>query len=117
MPWDVLLPVKPLPIGRCPNVPMPPLANVVPLAGAPSAAVQAWAKAILGFPLGTVVRDTVEGAPLVGRIECHDWYGADPSRPRQWHKGATIYRLATLDAAGKPSAVMVAPAGWPSSGA
>jgi hypothetical protein len=115
-PPDVWIPVSPPSLSRCPDLGLAPLANVVPWTGAPPATLQAWASAMLRYPLGTVIRDTVGGAPIVARIECHYGYGAHPEQPGTWHKGVSVYRPATLDASsGKLVPVTSPPAGWPGS--
>jgi hypothetical protein len=32
-----------------------------------------------------------DGVAYFIRVEPHSWYGADPTRPHKWHKGATVY--------------------------
>jgi hypothetical protein len=118
VPADVAIPLHPPGVARCPNVPLPRLGNVLPWTGAPSPALQAWALAQLRYPLGTIIRDTVAGAPVVARIECHYAYGAHPEAPGTWHKGASVYRPASYDATtGALVPISTAPAGWPSSAA
>lgn len=116
MPADVLLPARAPDVARCPNVGLGPLANVLPWTRTPSAALQAWARAQLVHPLGTIIRDVVDGAPVVARIECHFAYGADPSIPGHWHKGTSVYHAAERSGPGGALvALVVPPPDWPSS--
>ena len=95
---DVVIPLHPPAVGQCPNVALPRLANVLPWQGTALAALQAWASLQLRYPLGTVIRDTVDGTPVVARIECHYAYGAQPSKPGTWHKGTSIFHPASYNA-------------------
>jgi len=107
---DVQLPLHPPDVARCPHVTYPALASVEPWRGSVAPEMHAWAQRQLVYPLGTVIRDTVAGRPVVGRVECHPPEKSIPV----WHKGVTIYT--PLDpSSGSP--LMVAPPGWPSSGA
>lgn len=116
MPADVSIPLHPPDVSGCPRgVPLPPLSSVVPWAGPPSPSLQAWAARQLGYPLGTVIRDTVDGLPVVARIECHFAYGAHPEQPGNWHKGTSVYRPAAPGPGGKLVALATPPDGWPSS--
>jgi hypothetical protein len=114
-PPDVWIPVKPPVVSSCPNVGFAPLVNVLPWSGVAPAALQTWSMAMLRFPLGTVIRDTVNGVPIVARLECHDRYMAHPELPPAWHKGVTLYRPAARDASGKLVALTSPPPGWPGS--
>lgn len=91
----VELPLHPHDPSECPNVDLGELAQIAPW-GMPSLGVQEWAGTLLVYPLGTVVRDVVDGEPIVGRLECHP-PSTDIPRP---HKGVTVYR--PTDAAGVP---------------
>jgi hypothetical protein len=118
VPQDVWIPIHPPDVSQCPHVSLTPLANVVPWRGPPPPSLQAWAASLLKYPLGTVVRDTLAGLPIVARIECHDFYGAHPERPPTWHKGASVYRPAERDpSTGRLTAVTSPSAGWPGSAA
>jgi len=110
VPADVSYPLHPPDVSQCP-VALPKLDNVLPWTGAPPAALQTWAAAQLRFPLGTVIRDTVSGVPVVARIECHFAYGAHPEQPGSWHKGTSVYRPAQRDAAGNLVAMTTPPPG------
>lgn len=112
---DVTLPLRAPDVSQCP-IGFPPLANVLPWGSATaSAALQAWAGAQLKYPLGTVIRSTVDGLPVVGRVECHNYYGAHPELAPKWHKGVTLFRPASPDVTGKLVALVSAPHGWPGS--
>jgi len=110
VPAEVLVPVRPVGVDRCPDVGLPPLHNVGPWTGAPSTTLQAWAHEQLVHPLGTIIRDVVDGAPIVARIECHFAYGAHPEAPGHWHKGTSVYRPMQNGVA-----LMTPPADWPRS--
>jgi hypothetical protein len=112
---DVSIPLNAPPDSRCPNVTLPPLANVLRMTAAPTASQQAWASRQLGYPLGTVIRDTVDGVAIVGRLECHPTYGAHPELGTVWHRGVSLYVPASLDGSGKLVALPSPPAGWPRS--
>jgi hypothetical protein len=116
MPADIVIPPNPPAVASCPGVPMPDIGPVVSWSGPPAGVVQAWAVAQLHYPLGTVIRDSIEGQPVICRIECHFKYGAHPEAPGVWHKGASIYRPALQDrTTGKLTALRTMPADWPSS--
>ena len=114
MPADVSIPLRPPQVGQCPHAAMPPLSNVLPWSGPPPAGLQTWAAAQLVYPLGTVIRDTVGGLPVVARIECHYAFGAHPEAPGFWHKGTSVYRPAQRVGA-QLVALTTPPPGWPSS--
>jgi hypothetical protein len=114
-PPDVWIPIKPPSVGACPDVQLAPLASVVPWSGTAPANLQAWATAMLRYPLGTIIRDTVSGVPVVARLECHDYYGAHPELAPKWHKGVSLYRPAQADALGKLQPLLSPPPGWPGS--
>jgi hypothetical protein len=114
-PDDVTLPLRAPDVSKCP-IAFPALASVLPWGSATaSSALQAWASAQLKYPLGTTIRSTVDGLPVVGRVECHNYYGAHPELAPKWHKGVTLYRPATPDVTGKLVALVSPPAGWPGS--
>jgi len=114
---DVWIPVRPPGIDKCPGAGLGRLDQVLAWTGSPSSALQAWALAQLRYPLGTIIRDTVEGVPVVARIECHFAYGANPSAPGQWHKGTSVYRPATRTPSGALAPMTAPTAGWPSAAA
>lgn len=88
--------------------------DTVPWQAPVSQALTRWALDQLRHPLGAIVRDTVEGVPVVGRIECHFSYGAHPDQPGRWHKGTTLYHPAPLDpATGHRTPLRTPPEGWP----
>jgi len=116
VPAEILVPANPPTVAQCPGAAMPQIGDVAPW-GSASHIVQAWAVAQLHYPLGTVILDVVEGAPVICRIECHDTYGAHPNLPPAWHKGASLYRPAKKDQGGRLVAIHEPPAGWPSSAA
>lgn len=108
---DIWIPLNPPSVALCPNVSLPALSNVLPWPTPPSDTLKAWAAQFLNQPLGAVIRDTVEGLPVVARVECHS---PDAKIP-QWHKGVTAYKPAVAGADGKLSALDVPPVGWPNS--
>jgi hypothetical protein len=115
MPADVWLPLRAADPSECPRVKLPAIADVLPWTGPTPTSLQVWAVKQLRYPLGTIIRDTVDGIAVVARIECHSWYGADPFRAPRWHKGTTLYRPAAVDASGKLVVLTSTPSGWPSS--
>lgn len=118
MPAEVLTPLRAPGVERCAHgAGLGPLANVLawPPSPPPSLALQVWAREQLRHPLGTVIRDVVEGVPVVARIECHFSYGAHPELPGRWHRGTSVYRPAERGPSGELVALTSPPPGWPSS--
>ena len=110
---DVQEPESPFDVSACPHVRLPPLGvEVVLWPWGMSPNLKAWALAALRYPLGTIIRDVVDGKPVIAQITCHDRYGDDPSRPPVWHKGTTCYALGER-VAGRLVAMQEPPAGWP----
>ena len=113
MPGDVTEPESPPDVGACPHVTLPELGpNVVPWPWGLTPTLQSWAAEQLVYPLGTIVRDVVDGRPAIARIECHDRYGADPGRAPSWHKGTSVYAPGEV-VGGRLVAMAEPPAGWP----
>jgi hypothetical protein len=115
VPAEVIAPLRPPGVERCPNIGLSPLIGVLGWTAPPSLALQVWARAQLVHPLGTIVRDVVEGQPVIARIECHYAYGAHPDQAPQWHKGTSVYRPARRTEGGAMVAITTPPDGWPSS--
>lgn len=112
----VALPTSPIDVSRCPGVAMPPIPEpAVPWGDrAMSPALQRWCVDQLKHPLGTVIRDTVDGVDVIGRMECHTFYGLQPDRPETPHKGITLYRpTPTPDATSGVGAAELPPTGPP----
>lgn len=71
-------------------------AGALPLAGhLVTPEMSSWATAILRdsgtYPMGAVARATIAGLELAARVEVHTWWGADPSRPDEPHRGVSLY--------------------------
>jgi hypothetical protein len=62
-----------------------------PLSGTPSASVQAKAVELLAQDYGYQETVVIDGKTLLFVVEVHEWYGADPSKPAEPHKGVTVY--------------------------
>lgn len=64
-------------------------------------AIEAWAVDVLHHtPLGHVAGPQQFGAlSVVGRVEVHSWFGADPSKPSTPHPGTTCYAVPAAAAA------------------
>lgn len=107
-------PGSPISVAQCARgLVFPPIPNVTAWQGPVPTWLQTWATAQLHYGIGTVVRDTVGGVPVVGRIECHTYYGGQPNRPATPHKGTTLYQPTSATAApyGQAPAAPAAKAG------
>jgi len=107
---SVILPaIVASPATSCPDPGLGRVAGAVPYLGGRAGALLAWSRAIEdAYPLGTVARDTVDGLPFIGRVEC-EREGAS------WRKATRLYVPARYDAQGTLTARTSPPPGWPGS--
>lgn len=75
-----------------------------------------WSVDALKLPLGTVIRDVVDGYPIVAQIQTHWSYGAHPEWPDKPHKGTSVFALAGPDASGRMIPIKDPPPGWAEEG-
>jgi hypothetical protein len=96
----------PLPAIPLPTLPLPPSW----ISKMPS--LQKWSLDALKLPLGTLIRDVVDGYPVVAQIQTHYAFGAHPDWPERPHRGTSVFALASPDASGRLVAVRDPPEGW-----
>lgn len=72
----------------------PPLPDPAIPVGSVTPEMTAWAVALLQDPAFTVGRRALRqfgDAAVVAQAEVHTWFGEDPTRPSEPHKGITLY--------------------------
>jgi hypothetical protein len=107
---EVTLPTQTASLDDCPDAALGHLVKTVPWSGAVSSFLAMWGGAWSALPLGTIVRDVVDGMPVLGRVECRQAFGGGAYR-----NGIVLYRPGQPNARGELQALMSPPAGWPGS--